>query len=60
MHRELPEDSQILQGLEQLPIEFLSQIDIPFGAISEPKVDRVIADVLRMLNSWYHLATPEV
>ena len=59
MHGELPEDNRILQGLEKLPIQLFSKVDIAFDPVCKSEVDDVLSNVVCLLNSWYHPVTPE-
>ena len=47
MDGELLEERLILERLEDLPIQLVTEIDISLGAIGETKVDHIILNVTR-------------
>ena len=60
MHRELLERCWIPEGLEELAVQFLTKVHIPFDAIREAQVNRVVLYLTCVRDSRYHFYYPSV
>jgi hypothetical protein len=54
MNRETAEDIDIPQRLKHRAVEFAQEVNLTFGAIAEPKPDRMAGNVTTLNDVWQH------